>query len=256
MINFNTSNQKLIEALKDYIPSSWLIANGDGSLNIYHNSFPETSTDWEAESSSDVYSPAPFVGIQRDFCAKKLSNSSSCYVFFNNEIDDGLHNFMRWLLSPSLIELDKVILHSSALVTSDDRPYLFLGPSGAGKTTIASLARDHLVLSDDMNLLDFSLRPKIYPGGVGGLYKPEVSIAKGFNIRTGYWIIQSNVHEVRELSRKKQAQYLLASLANISWQSVSSVKSQMILDSVEKILDLLTIKELHFKKDSHFWDII
>jgi hypothetical protein len=63
-------------------------------------------------------------------------------------------NFLRVLVAYRLLELGGTVLHSAGVVR-DGAAFLFLGRSGAGKTTAArlSLARGAEVLSDDLNAL-------------------------------------------------------------------------------------------------------
>lgn len=63
-------------------------------------------------------------------------------------------NFLRVLVAYRLLELGGAVLHSAGVVR-DGAAFLFLGRSGAGKTTAArlSLARGLEVLSDDLNAL-------------------------------------------------------------------------------------------------------
>jgi hypothetical protein len=70
-------------------------------------------------------------------------------------------NFLRVLVAYRLLELGGAVLHSAGVVR-DGAAFLFLGRSGAGKTTAArlSLARGAEVLSDDLNALAI--------GGAGG----------------------------------------------------------------------------------------
>jgi hypothetical protein len=63
-------------------------------------------------------------------------------------------NFFRVLVAYRLLDLGAVVLHSAGVV-KEGAAYLFLGRSGAGKTTVArlGLARGGEVLSDDLNAL-------------------------------------------------------------------------------------------------------
>jgi hypothetical protein len=63
-------------------------------------------------------------------------------------------NFLRVLVAYRLLELGGVILHSAGVVRGGGA-YLFLGRSGAGKSTVARLSLDRgaEVLSDDLNAL-------------------------------------------------------------------------------------------------------
>lgn len=63
-------------------------------------------------------------------------------------------NFLRVLVAYRLLDLGAAILHSAGVVKAGDA-FLFLGRSGAGKTTVARLSQAHggEVLSDDLNAL-------------------------------------------------------------------------------------------------------
>jgi len=63
-------------------------------------------------------------------------------------------NFLRVLVAYRLVELGGAVLHSAG-VTDGDGAFLFLGPSGAGKTTLSRIseAAGRTVLSDDLNAL-------------------------------------------------------------------------------------------------------
>ncbi|HXO18850.1 MAG TPA: hypothetical protein VOA87_02870 [Thermoanaerobaculia bacterium] len=63
-------------------------------------------------------------------------------------------NFLRVLLAYRLTELGGALLHSAGVVDGG-QAFLFLGASGAGKTTLSrlSLAAGRTVLSDDLNAL-------------------------------------------------------------------------------------------------------
>jgi hypothetical protein len=74
-------------------------------------------------------------------------------------------NFLRVLVAYRLLAEGGVVLHSAGVTAAtssetaetspDDGAFLFLGPSGAGKTTLSRMSeeRGHTVLSDDLNAL-------------------------------------------------------------------------------------------------------
>jgi hypothetical protein len=78
-------------------------------------------------------------------------------------------NFLRVLVAYRLLALGGVVLHSAGVTAAssasaasavsapagDEGAFLFLGPSGAGKTTLSRMSeeRGHTVLSDDLNAL-------------------------------------------------------------------------------------------------------
>jgi hypothetical protein len=81
--------------------------------------------------------------------------SGALWTSEEGELFPGIfENFLRVLLAYRLIELGGAILHSAG-VADGDGAFLFLGPSGAGKTTLSRLseAAGRTVLSDDLNAL-------------------------------------------------------------------------------------------------------
>lgn len=78
------------------------------------------------------------------------------------ELQGVFENFFRVLVAYRLLEEGGALVHSAGVVEGG-RVFLFLGPSGAGKTTLGRLAQSagRAVLSDDMNAVAVS------PGGGG-----------------------------------------------------------------------------------------
>lgn len=68
------------------------------------------------------------------------------------ELQGVFENFLRVLVAYRLLATGGALVHSAGVV-EEGRAYLFLGPSGAGKTSVGRLARSagRTVLSDDMN---------------------------------------------------------------------------------------------------------
>jgi hypothetical protein len=74
-----------------------------------------------------------------------------------------IENYFRVLVAHRLLREKGVLLHSAGVVI-DDQAFLFIGPSAAGKTTLArkALAAGFPVLSDDLNaILDASDDPMV-----------------------------------------------------------------------------------------------
>ena len=69
-------------------------------------------------------------------------------------------NFLRVLVAYRLLEIGGAVLHCAGVVR-EGAAFLFLGRSGAGKTTVArlSLARGAEVLSDDLNAMIADVAP-------------------------------------------------------------------------------------------------
>lgn len=263
-IRFYSNDKTLLTKLNDYLPNSWKI--DDESIfdfyKIYHAPPPQEAQSYFCdESSSDVfyYTLKNYqFAIQRDFVAKMTKENKEIFCIFESEIDDGLHNFFRWFLSPLLLNSKKAMLHCAALINQKEEAYVFLGPSGAGKTTITMLGAPRLVLSDDMNLVNFSSKKKllISPGGVGGLYRPQVELDKSFSIKGLFWLNQAQDNSISSLSLMKQTQYMLASFANLPWVNFDLSSQEQAFTCAEEIVKLQPLQQLNFKKEAEVWNLI
>lgn len=251
---FKTSDTQFIDKLKSYIPQEWIITPTEIQFNIFHFGLDKWSSakDFESESSSLVYKKDEF-SIQRDFVA--YTKEKTVYTCFEAEINDGFHNFFRWFLSPKILRFQKAMIHSSAILSHNKSDvYLFFGPSGAGKTTISELAHPRKILSDDMNILILK-EDGLYcsPGGVGGLYKPQVAINQEFKVKKVFWLIQDDNFKICDISKKAQFIYLLATLANLPLGQVSQHLESEILETSQNLLSHTEIQELFFPKDNSIW---
>jgi len=234
----------------------------ENTIIIHHKAPSDKSLSFfTEESSSDVYyyssSKHNVFAIQRDFVAKVNKETNHYYALFEPNIDDGLHNFFRWMLSPLLLNQNRAMLHCAALVNKKQQSFLFLGPSGAGKTTITELGIPRPILSDDMNLIDFSKgKPLAYAGGVGGLYKPEVELDRSFPIKKMFWLNQDTSNSIKDLPKLKQVQFILSSFANLPWKNFSNDSQELSFNCAEKIISSIPLELLNFKKEADVWKTI
>jgi hypothetical protein len=257
-IHFKSDSRELISEIKKFIPASWKKYDTKASFTICHNSLPTSLAEWENEDSSEIFSDIN-IAVQRDFIANFNKETNTSQTIFLPKVCDGFYNFFRWFLSERLIQNQKTILHCSALLDEHKKTHIFLGPSGAGKTTITELSTPRTILGDDMNLVKITESNQIQcsPGAVGGLYWPQVDLDESFSIAGIYWITQSkSENKLLQISKTKQFQYLYSSIANIAWENTSE---KFLTDSwnfTQKILDNFEIKNLHFKKDASFWKLL
>jgi hypothetical protein len=78
--------------------------------------------------------------LERSFATQRLGVSMDQAL--------GLENYLRVFFSQYLFTQDGFLLHAST-IGYKNRAYVFTGPSGVGKSTIARISRDKLVLTDD-----------------------------------------------------------------------------------------------------------
>lgn len=256
-LTINSDDSSFIEQLKDFVPKSWITSSCNFPHVIYHCTPPKDDMTWDEEASSLLYSydeNKKTYAFQRDFAAYQDKESDAVYAYFDPIIGDGFYNFFRWYLSEKLLSLNKMMLHSAAVLDHDHQVNVFLGPSGAGKTTVTEFSSPRLIIGDDMNMISVNEMIACAPGAVGGLYLPQVSLDQSFPIKSFYWLVQDDDHFVSPLPKIKQYQYLYASLANICWSGTSQNTLEKADQLINTTLKQFEIKELHFKKESQFWN--
>ncbi|MCF8059996.1 MAG: phosphoenolpyruvate carboxykinase (ATP) [Bacteriovoracaceae bacterium] len=261
-IKLYSNSSTFLDLVKNYIPKKWQSTSLRETNEIFHSppsiKLKQIFDDEASSLVSEEFTEENInVIAQRDFVASNSKTDGSVKTIFPPEIDDGFHNFFRWYLSPKLIPHKKAMLHCSAVLDRFGKANLFLGPSGAGKTTITSLSEERITLSDDMNLIAIEDNQLVvYPGGVGGLYKPQVPINQSFSIANIYWLKQSDQDKAENLSKITQQRFLIASLANLNWKSFKPSFQEQILDLVDHVLKLKEIQLLEFKKDVSIWHFL
>lgn len=258
VLTFFSTSALMIEKLSEYLPPQWKIdSKPKDSISIYHHPPSQQTTNLFIDDPSSEVFQVDDCFIQRDFAAKYVHDD--IYALFSDDIDDGLHNFFRWLLSPLLIRDFKAMLHCSAIIKKDTTADLFLGPSGAGKTTITELATRHgnRILSDDMNLISINESDlTVSAGGVGGLYKPDVPFDCSFKVDRIFWIKQSQKISISKMSPIEQHRVLLASFANLPWRLMDQQDKEATLELAAHLLERKEIQCLHFPKNDLLWKTI
>lgn len=169
---------------------------------------------------------------------------------------DAFENLLRTLVAYRSLAVGGVLLHSSGVLTPEG-VHLFIGPSGAGKTTVARFACELglPVLSDDINVLlpsagtRFLARRLPFAGelqssgpGPSPVEGPVVAIHR---------LRQESRHALRHLSPARRAAALLGSSPFVN-------ADPHRLPLLERRLDVLAdlVDELAFCRDAGFWSLL
>ena len=167
-----------------------------------------------------------------------------------------VENFFRLLVGYRLLDLGGVLFHSAG-AASAGRGYLFLGHSGAGKTTISrkSLAEGREVLSDDMNALcplDDSGRPAVeklpFAGDLGRIPSPR----RRFPLH-GLFRLRKGEPRIAPLSRSQAVAFLIGCAPFVN---VDPFRIERLTDNLTSLLGHHPLAELTFAKDRPVWPLL
>lgn len=242
------------------LPHEWFVSNSV-AIDIYIISpsiFNIGLEEFSEETSQDCYSlDNNHWAIQRDFAAKILDNNKVILVC-EERLGDGFYNFLRWFISEKLIERNKFVLHASCVLDKKGDAHVFLGHSGAGKTTVTKLSSPRQILGDDMNILSISedLDVMIEAGAIGGLFNSMIGYGVKKKIKGIYWLSQSNNNELIKLDTISGSQHLLASFANLHWPTLSKQVENKLVDTSFHVAQNVDFFQMNFKKDSSFWELL
>jgi hypothetical protein len=156
------------------------------------------------------------------------------------------------------LNMEGMFMHACG-IDDGTQGYIFTGPSGYGKSTIAKLSHPRTILCDEMVLLK---RDDIGEKRVFGT--PFVGESKGLNqgveCRGIYFIEQSTANELLPVSRMSGAVTLMKEGIMGNFLSLKGVHSILtynrFLSLVLDLLEGIPCYRLRFKKDNSFWRLI
>ena len=263
-IKFYFESESLLTEMKSFLPLNWQNSESFSEKTAMEVFWlkPErffTSSSWQDDINSDceiITSAQAESAIQRDFIGM-LDVRGFAVVVANQQIDDGFFNAIRWLLPRRMLQFKSVLLHSSCIVGHNSLAYFFLGPSGAGKTTVTQMAGDRMVLGDDMNVLNWGLDGlHAEAGALGQRYSNSSLFSRQFPVGGFFWLRQSPRNFLNPQNNSKSSIRLLSSCANLFWNQSSAELHQTVLSMIEKVVSIQSIPELEFNFDGGFWKYV
>lgn len=254
-IEFSVPDHQSKIMLEDYFPSDWKTTEPTTLKVDWRSPVKELlrGYDWHEIASPDCHFSGPFVS-QRDFFAKKIDDQNF-QLISPLEMDDGIFNFLRFVLPWKLLEKNQVLFHSSCVIDENENAYLFFGPSGAGKTTIASLCSGE-TLGDDMNILSFEgQKLQVEGAALGQRFFSKKSFGKKFPVVAAFWLNQgpSFAHQLFDGGELK---YLLSSFANLFWDQMDQEKYSDVFALAAQIKSSIPIYDLTFSKTEEVWSYV
>ena len=157
------------------------------------------------------------------------------------------------------VERGGLYLHSSAVWRSADKGFLFLGASGNGKTTVATLSVEagYGALGDDLNFVvkqQNGYKLAAAPSIVQSL--PGYSMVSP-SLRGIFRLVKDDYDELKPIPPLEISKYLLESLKQIPKASLLTDETfQRAFSTVASIARCVPGYELHFRKTKDFWNLI
>ena len=252
----HVTSKELYQKLTDYFPKRWQIASKN-PIHVYWRKPEEhllAGKQWEDMVDPNCFFQDHFI-CQRDFMAYKI-DPFQFQLMAKELVDDGLFNFLRYLLPIHLLNQNRILFHSSCVVDDNQQAYLFFGPSGAGKTTIASLCQGGVILGDDMNILSLQ-DGKVYVEGaaLGQRFFHKGSFGTSFPVNKMFWLTQSHEFDSSKISEGKLG-FILSSFANLFWNQLNQENYNKVFQFAHKLSQISNLQELKFKKSNEVWDYV
>jgi len=205
---------------------------------------------------SDAQSDARPARNDPNFCYvlddASLRLDSSGAEFHGVRHEYALDSLIRILLTMVLLPQRGFLLHA-ATVVRDGRAYVFMGRSGAGKSTVASLSPAGTVLTDEISLLRFSDDCwQAYGTPFWGEFR-AAGQNEHYPIAGVYTLVQSTQDRVEGLTTKEMIRALLPCVLFFNSKVESNEDLlRLLLGFVEQVPCHL----LHFRRNDGFWKVV
>ncbi len=161
--------------------------------------------------------------------------------------------YQAYYSAPQTSREDSFLVHSSAVI-ADGGGYLFVGPSEAGKSTVAACSSAYQVINDEMNLIHLTDNGPFVEGTLfNGTYK-EKKAGKA-PLRAIFTLSHQAHHKVVPTYLPDAVTTLAAELVPQLGLS-DDINPQTIpiqVDTAAKILDIVPVRTLEFEPNPGFW---
>ena len=163
-----------------------------------------------------------------------------------------LDSLARVLMSVLLLPRQGLLLHASTVLDGGGA-HVFMGRSGAGKSTVAELSAPRQPLTDEISLLRFSHGCLwAYGTPFWGGFRSD-----GTNVKAPvagiYALKQATEHVLEPLSG---AQAVGALLGNVLFFSKHPADKREVLQLAARVVQQAPVRRLCFRRDPGFWEVI
>lgn len=164
-----------------------------------------------------------------------------------------LGTFLRNACTLLVVLEDKGIVLHAVGVLKDEEVYIFIGPSGAGKTTVANLSLDKVILSDDMVMIKkVEGEFRVFPTPAWGDYQSGYRENRPYRINSMFKLIKDKTVYLEKFSPA----YTLGDIFTIPHIPAEFIPFDKLLARFSEAISTIPYYGLHFLPEPSFWTCI
>ena len=204
----------------------------------------------DAQSDARPARNDPNFSYVLDDASMRLDSSGAEFQGVRHEY--ALDSLIRILLTMVLLPQRGFLLHA-ATVVREGRAHVFMGRSGAGKSTVASLSPAGTVLTDEISLLRFTDGCwQAYGTPFWGEFR-AAGQNEHYPIAGIYTLVQSTEDRVESLTTKEMIRALLPCVLFFTPRVEAN---QDLLRLLLQFAAQVPCYRLHFRRDDGFWKVV
>ena len=164
-----------------------------------------------------------------------------------------VENVLRVLVAYRLADQGGALLHAAGVADGGDGVHVFIGHSGAGKTTLARLSQKagKTVLSDDLVAISWREgSPIAEPLPFAGDLRPAAPLPAALPVRGLYRLVQGEAHRLADLGRAPALATLVACAPFVNRDPLAAEK---VLSGLAKLLESVPMRLLTFARRPGVW---
>ncbi len=170
-----------------------------------------------------------------------------------------LHRLLWMYMAQVLGEKEACFMHGAALV-KDKKGFLFLGDSGAGKSSLARVTEGAIVFSDDSPILTrrnggYQVFSSPYHQMDPSKGLDEEAIGRSASLGGLYFLFKDERLYLDGVSRKEAVSRIIKRYI-LFFSYLSGQAKSILFDLILELCHRLTIHNLHFRLDQDVWELI